>query len=460
MRYVNLEWSCKSRISRTAVIGLVILSLLIISVAQSQPPSNRKKIKKFGSSLQRLEWNAEKNTAEMRADKTSAIADEGDVIRIETSLVSADLLVLDERGRNISGLKAEDFLIAEEGVAQTVGHFFNGDNVDVPRTIVLLIDYSGSQLPFLYNSVQAAKLLVDKLGPRDLMAIVTDDVELIQEFTNEKKKLKHKLDSLLERVTGKQGILGIVAGDFPRLGRSRQYSALMATLNEMFQEEDPRRIVIFQTDGDEAVYLRNPRVAVTIPPGLQGEALKTAEANMEIYQRYFLRNQTQFSLNDLYRAVEKARVTLYTVIPGVRLWGLPSEAQLQKGRPDQIAQTAGWMGHLSKHERARFKERLDKQNKKLDEGTIKMNLEIVAKQQAMVASVATISGGWADFLEEPEQADAIYSRIFSDINQRYIVGYYPTNKERDGKRRRIEFKVKGHPEYQVYGRLSYFAPEP
>jgi hypothetical protein len=82
------------------------------------------------------------------------------------------------------------------------------------------------------------------------------------------------------------------------------------------------------------------------------------------------------------------------------------------------------------------------------------------KRLKWMASLATVSGGWADFLEKPEQADAIYSRIFSDINQRYIVGYYPANKERDGKRRKIEFKVKGHPEYQVYGRLSYFAPEP
>jgi hypothetical protein len=104
--------------------------------------------------------------------------------------------------------------------------------------------------------------------------------------------------------------------------------------------------------------------------------------------------------------------------------------------------------------------RLQKDAMNSDEILIKTNIERVAKMQAMLASVATVSGGWADFLEKPEQADAIYSRIFSDINQRYIVGYYPTNKERDGKRRKIEFKVKGHPEYQVYGRLSYFAPEP
>ena len=58
------------------------------------------------------------------------------------------------------------------------------------------------------------------------------------------------------------------------------------------------------------------------------------------------------------------------------------------------------------------------------------------------------------------QADAIYARIFSDINQRYIVGYYPTNKLRDGKRRKIHFEVIGHPEYQILGRRSYFAPSP
>ena len=65
-----------------------------------------------------------------------------------------------------------------------------------------------------------------------------------------------------------------------------------------------------------------------------------------------------------------------------------------------------------------------------------------------------------EFLETPDQADQIYARIFSDINQRYIVGYYPTNKERDGKRRKIDFKVKGHPDYQIFGRRSYVAPKP
>jgi VWFA-related protein len=446
---------------RTILITLVTFSIL----AQAQSPPKRKKLKDFGSSLTRLKWNADKNAAEMSSDKRNTNSDEEDVIRIDTSLVSSDLLVLDRQRQRVSGLTAEDFIIAEDGAPQTVGHFSMGD-VNVSRTIVLLIDYSGSQLPYLYNSIKAAKLLVDKLGPKDLMAIVTDDIVLIQDFTTDKKKLKEKLDSVLDAVDpsprviesgGRTPGLGLRHSHF---GQSKQYSALLATLNEVFQEEDVRRIIIFQTDGDEAFYLRNPALALTIPPGLPGETLKVAQEHLKFHQQSFSKKETQFSLDDLYRAIERERATIYTVIPGVRLWDLPLEERLRKWNPGQLTQTAGWMGHLSRKDREKLIKRMEKNNQNVDPIIVEANVDLMSKQQAILAGVATISGGWADFLEVPEQADAIYSRIFSDINQRYIVGYYPTNKERDGKRRKIEIKIKGHPEYQVYGRRSYFAPGP
>jgi hypothetical protein len=71
------------------------------------------------------------------------------------------------------------------------------------------------------------------------------------------------------------------------------------------------------------------------------------------------------------------------------------------------------------------------------------------KTQAALAAVSASTGGWAMFLEEPSQADQIYSSIFADINRRYIVGYYPTNKEHDGKRRKIEVTVRDHSDYTV-----------
>ena len=433
------------------LVALVTLSLL------AQSPPKRKKVKDFGSTLKRWKWNPEKNAAEIRSDKKETILDEGDVIRIDTSLVSSDLLVLDRKGNSVAGLTAADFVIAEDGVPQSVGHFFNGDNVNVPRTIVLIIDYSGSQLAYLYNSIKAAKILVDKLGPKDLMAIVTDDVDLLVDFTADKQQLKDKLDMVLQRLRGKP--FPVESADFfPRLGRSRQYSALMATLKELFNQEDMRRIVIFQTDGDEAYFLRNPVVGVT-GPRLYGEALAKAQRRLPFYMMNSV--ELEFSLEDLYRTVEQERVTVYSVIPGIRLWGLPFEEQLRKLSDAQAVRTPGWMGHLSPRERAELLQQLQRRkDKKVDKDLEKFVVETIAKLQAVSASVATVSGGWADFLELPDQADAIYSRIFSDINQRYIVGYYPTNKERDKTRRRIEFKIKGHPEYQVYGRLSYFAPGP
>jgi len=78
--------------------------------------------------------------------------------------------------------------------------------------------------------------------------------------------------------------------------------------------------------------------------------------------------------------------------------------------------------------------------------------------QTALASVAISSGGWLMFLEKPEQADEIYSLILSDINRRYLVGYYPTNKEHDGKRRKLEMSVRKHSDYKVVGRKWYYAP--
>ena len=84
--------------------------------------------------------------------------------------------------------------------------------------------------------------------------------------------------------------------------------------------------------------------------------------------------------------------------------------------------------------------------------------ELQFKQQSALVPVAVMTGGWTEFLETPAQAEQIYSRIFSDINERYIVGYYPTNKERDGRRRQINIEVKGHPEYVISGRKSFQRP--
>lgn len=49
--------------------------------------------------------------------------------------------------------------------------------------------------------------------------------------------------------------------------------------------------------------------------------------------------------------------------------------------------------------------------------------------------------------------------ILTDIDRRYVIGYYPTNRARDGKRRKVQIEIRNHPEYVVWGQKTYFARE-
>ena len=448
------------RVHPWPILLLLVLSLFLAGVFAQSPVHKRKKIKNFGSSLKRLKWDPQKNSAIATADPDNVKRNSGeeDVVRIETSLVTSEVLVLDRQGRNISGLSATDFVVTEDGEMQRVGHFLLGDNVSVPRTIVLIIDYSGSQIPYLRNSVDAAKVLVDKLGPLDRMAIVTDDVEMLVYFTDDKDKLKKKLESLIERTRYHRGFLDLEGG--VRYGRSKQYSALMATLNEAFEDEDIRPIIVFQTDGDEAYFLRNPIIGLTVAPNLPPGERENAEREVVRRQQILQDTIREFSLEDVYRAAERSRATIYTIVPGTKLLGFTTGEQVERIKAAEELRWVEILAALPPEKRAQVKAREEENSRQIPDSTRKWFAGETLKIQSALSVVATLTGGWTEFLETPSQASEIYSRIFSDINQRYLIGYYPTNKEHDGKRRRIDFSVKGHPDYQILGRRSYFAPGP
>jgi len=382
-----------------------LLPLVFICANQvfAQPQSNdRPKLKNFGESLDRLKWDPNLNEAvekKPEKQKLNAASADDDVVKVDTNLVICSVSVLDQHGRVVPNLSQEDFSLTENGRPQDVYHFTLGNDLDVPRTIVLLIDYSGSQSPFIKESVEAAKVLVDKLGSKDLMAIVTDDVKLLVDFTRDKKELKKALDALYKKSKKR---------DF---GKSKQFSALMAVIREMFTAEDVRPIVIFQTDGDQAFALRP-----STPPMLAVPSLPIPEDLRE-----------RFSLRDLYQTIERSRASVYTVIPG--------KPHIDGSDSRELPSVQVWRG---------------------DQRT-SMRLTDFVRWHQLAAAGAAI-GGWTAYLEKPEDAPEIYGRILDDINSRYILGYYPSDKTRDGKRRQVQVEVRGHPEYAITGRKSYFAP--
>jgi len=153
-------------------------------------------------------------------------------------------------------------------------------------------------------------------------------------------------------------------------------------------------------------------------------------------------------------AAEKARATIYSIIPGIRFIGLSEDEQLKRARTDVQNRMESMI------ELRRLNNLPSLIPRTPSDTFLRTDAATWFQLQSALAGIANHSGGWTDFLEQPDQANEVYTRVLTDINTRYIIGYYPTNRARDGKRRKVSIEVRGHPEYVVWGRKTYFAPEP
>ncbi len=411
--------------------SLFVIAIFLLISAQLSAQSPRKR-EKFGSSLKRFKWDESRKTAvetqKKKAEKSNSKQDE-EAIKLETLFVALDVTVSDS-SRFVAGLSKDDFIVTEEGQPEQIASFTTGDDARLPRSIILVIDYSGSQLPYLQSSVSAAKTLIQKLAPTDEMAIVTDDVELLIDFTRDKARLSAALSSLLKQATANKGedLFGRFRPE--RRGQTLQFSALFAALRELVRD-DARSIIIFQTDGDEAFTLRD-------------------QPESDDYLSNLPRRE--YGLADIYAAAARSRATIYSLITSERLLGIEPEKLYEQGRR-----------LLARVERARYA--TDEEYERharifpLTDAKVKLLTDRFLRAQTATARVAEMTGGWSAFFEKPEQAVALYERILDDIFNRYAIGYYPTNTVRDGRFRRVKIEARNHPEYIVRGRAGYFAPD-
>jgi VWFA-related protein len=419
------------RLTLCSALLTLTLGTITRPPASGRPPAgqqepekaeNRKR-EKFGSSLNRLRWDAAKGAAvEGGKDSHSSTPRDEGAIKLTALLVVFDIAVVDSATSDfVTGLGKDDFIISEDGVEQQISTFSLGDGTDLPRRILLIVDTSGSQRARLDSSIEAAKTLLNQLAPKDEMALATDDVVLAANFTGDKPSLVRALDRLKAR---------------KHESRSLQFTTLFAALREVFQNQSgpagsqARQLIIFQTDGDEAPTFRDQPEA--------GDFLW----NMP---------RRQYGLADIYRAAERSHTTIYTVIPGYRLIGVPPNELMDRGR-----------AMLVDMERARFTSDADyaayAMTHPLSDAKVKLFTERFARGQVAAARVAELTGGWTAFLQAPDEASGIYSRIQRDFNHRYVIGYYPKNSVHDGSLRHVRIQVRGRPNLLVQGRSSYYAP--
>jgi Ca-activated chloride channel homolog len=169
---------------------------------------------------------------------------EGAAVRIETSLVSIPVAVLDGQGRFVPGLRKDDFRIFEDEVEQEIEWFAA---VEVPFHLVLLLDTSRSTVFRLEDIQQAAIDFVDQLRPQDRVMVISfdDAVGVDSEFTRDRRQLR-------------QAIRNTRTGTTTRL-----YDAVELAITERLDEVEGRKAIVLFTDGtDTASRLANSRSTV------------------------------------------------------------------------------------------------------------------------------------------------------------------------------------------------------
>lgn len=110
-----------------------------------------------------------------------------DVIAIDTAEVLLPVTVRDSSGQFVTDLRAEDFIIYEDGAQQPISSFALKR---MPVHVVMMIDTSSSVAHELEDFKEAAWRFINQLDPEDKFSLIRfdDQVELVQDWTQQPQR--------------------------------------------------------------------------------------------------------------------------------------------------------------------------------------------------------------------------------------------------------------------------------
>lgn len=343
--------------------------------------------------------------------------DEGDVVRVDTQLVSVPAVVTNSTGRPLTGLRTENFLLFENGRQQRITDFAT---TEAPFEIALLLDTSGSTRADISLIRQAANAFIEALRPGDRVALVgfntvrqggsvTASPELLCKLTGDRKELRLAIE---------------------RLGSSSGtpfYDGLAVIANEIFTEAP-------------AAEMRGRRALVALSDGVDSASesdFQTARARLTRggIASYFIQVNTEdFVEERLLRDCgdDGAVVLSRKQLERYRRLFFP------KAKREDYVDFCG-MGQFERMQ-------------------ISRDLYNLARRE--MNELAKATGGNNFLAATLQDARAAFAKVANEIGTQYSLGYYPDNKARDGKFRTIRVEVQGLPEKaQVKAREGYYAPK-
>jgi len=140
--------------------------------------------------------NAKAPAGTPASEPDNAEIGEGDVIRVDSQLVTLNVSVIDRgTNRGLMGLNQSDFKLFEDGQEQKIVQF---ESSSAPFDMVLLIDLSGSTREVVKLIRAAAVRFVEAARPADRIAVITfaGEPQIISELTADRELLRQRIETI------------------------------------------------------------------------------------------------------------------------------------------------------------------------------------------------------------------------------------------------------------------------
>jgi Ca-activated chloride channel family protein len=242
--------------------------------------------------------------------------DDFEIIKTSSNLVMIPASVTDSKGQPVRGLQAADFSIQEEGRPQEIAQI--GDPEEVPLSIALLIDVSGStNTRFDFEKAAAARFLKQVLKPADRASV----------FIIDRTPVMGKAGANAEDAAN--GLLSLQpASDkgptafFDTVVEAAQYLAGKAPARD-------RKVILVISDGVDNF---SERIKKSIGTTFQEQNSASAVTREKVYSR---------ALAEVLRDVQRADAVFYSINPSGNTMYLNVMTKRGQDGLQQVAEATG-----------------------------------------------------------------------------------------------------------------------
>jgi Ca-activated chloride channel homolog len=200
-------------------------------------------------------------------------------IKVDVNLVNVTFTARDTRGALIENLTKDDVEVFEDAVPQKIEFF--AKSTDLPLTLALLMDVSGSQERVEREHQKDLEVFLDEvLGPNDraFMVCFENYLRLVSDYTNSPKLL---LSSFHDVDNNKRHFPELGPKELRELGTAF-YDSIYYSVSEKLAKAQGRRAILIFSDGEDNASSHNMMATI--------EAAQTAD--VVVYTiRYTERNK-------------------------------------------------------------------------------------------------------------------------------------------------------------------------